>query len=250
MVGSPIPGSLRRTAAVAAFVLAFLGLVSDALFVLAFQFRIDWFMDPALTVAGGPESAELLRWAALTDLLSYYLPTAPIAVALWVELRPRRPILVDAATLAALGFVLAGSIGAVVLAAGGPPLILAYADAVGADRAAIATTFRFLIDLVFHGIWQTLDPLLLGFWFLVVGWLTRIGRPAFGTLALVLGANALPVVLANVLGLGPARDALGGIILALWTAWAIWLGLLLVRNEPLTGESAPGHASYDLSGRT
>lgn len=238
MIGSPIPGGLRRTAAVAAFVLAFLGLVSDALFVLAFQLRIDWFMDPALTVAGGPESAELLRWAALTDLLSYYVPTAPIALALWVELRPRRPVLVDAATLAAFGYVLAGSIGAVVLAAGGPPLVLAYAEAADSDRAAIATTFRFLIDVVFHGIWQTLDPILLGFWFLVVGWLTRIGRPGFGTLALVLGANAVPVVLANVLGLGPARDALGGVILVLWTAWAIWLGLLLVRNQPLIGRAS------------
>lgn len=45
-----------------------------------------------------------------------YLSTAIVALALWHVLRPRSPALADVATLGALGYVLAGSIGAVALA--------------------------------------------------------------------------------------------------------------------------------------
>jgi hypothetical protein len=61
--------------------------------------------------------------AALADLFSYYVPTAVIALALWVVLRDRHPILALAALLGALGYVIAGSIGAAGLAMAGPTLI-------------------------------------------------------------------------------------------------------------------------------
>jgi hypothetical protein len=80
---------LRRAAAIAAFLLAGLGAVSTLLFVAAFQFRSDWFADPALAVAGGAGGAPILQLAALTDLFSYYLPVALIALAIRLAIRPR-----------------------------------------------------------------------------------------------------------------------------------------------------------------
>ena len=114
-----------------------LGTISDVLFVAAFQFRPEWFSDPARLVAGGSRSAELLKWAALTDMFSYYLPIAAVALALWVALRRRGTIVADAATLAAFGYVLAGSLGAATLAMAGPMLMRQYAQP-GADHAAVA----------------------------------------------------------------------------------------------------------------
>lgn len=73
---SPDGELLRRAAAIAAFLLAGLGAVSTVLFVTAFQFRSDWFSDPALAVAGGAGGAPNLQRAALTDLFSCYLPVA------------------------------------------------------------------------------------------------------------------------------------------------------------------------------
>jgi hypothetical protein len=168
---------LHRVATVAAFLLAGLGAISPILIVAAFEFRSDWFADPALAVAGGSGGAPILQWAALTDLFSYYLPLAPIALVIRVTIRPRSPVLVDAATIAALGYVIAGSIGVTALASAGPAMMRAY-DAPGADQAAVPVAFRLLIEIVFRGVWQTLDPILLGFWFLVVGGLTRPQRPA------------------------------------------------------------------------
>lgn len=61
-----------------------LGALSNLLFLAAFQFRPEWFADPAQIVTGGSTSALLLKWAALTDLFSY-LPEGPGL------LGPRRP---------------------------------------------------------------------------------------------------------------------------------------------------------------
>jgi hypothetical protein len=87
---------MRTAAAVALLVTVALGTVSNLLFLGAFQFRRDWFDDPALMVAGGGKSAALLRWASVTDLFSYYLPTAVVALALGFALRPHGPVLARA----------------------------------------------------------------------------------------------------------------------------------------------------------
>ena len=100
-----------------------IGLASNVLFLAAFQFRIDWFLDPLKMISAGPLSAELLRWASVLDLLGYYLATGVLAYALWRVLRPRDPVLADLATLAAIGYTLAGGTAAAVLAMVGPMLM-------------------------------------------------------------------------------------------------------------------------------
>jgi hypothetical protein len=220
-----------RTAAITALVVTVvLGMISNLLFLWAFEFRVDWFLDPAQLVAAGPASPTLLRWAALTDLFSYYLPTAVVALALWHALRSRSPALADGATLGALGYVVAGSIGAVSLATAGPMLLQAYA-APGADQATIATAFAVLAEVVERGVWQLLDTALIGAWLVGVGLLTRADQPAFSRLSLALGGFAWLATLFNVLGLGIARDAALGMVFALWAAWSIWLILLLGRRR-------------------
>jgi len=220
-----------RTAAITALVVTVvLGMISNLLFLWAFEFRVDWFLDPAQLVAAGPASPALLRWAALTDLFSYYLPTAVVALALWHVLRPRSPGLADGATLGALGAVLAGSIGAVSLATAGPMLLQAYA-ASSADQPSIAAAFAVLVEVVWRGVWQLLDTALIGAWLVGVGLLTRVDQPAFGRLSLALGGFAWLTTVFNVLGLGIARDAALGMVFVLWTAWSIWLILLLGRRR-------------------
>ncbi len=220
-----------RTAAITALIVTIgVGMISNLLFLWAFEFRVDWFIDPARLVAAGPASPTLLRWAALTDLFSYYLPTAVVALALWHVLRPRSPALADVATLGALGYVLAGSIGAVSLATAGPLLLQAYA-APGADQASIATAFAVLVEVVWRGVWQLLDTALIGVWLVGVGLLTRVDQPSFARLSVALGGFAWLVTVFNVFGLGIARDASLGIVFVLWAAWSIWLIILLWRRR-------------------
>lgn len=232
---------LRRWAIGAVVITVVLGTISNLLFLAAFQFRVDWFLDPAQLVAGGAGSAELLRWAAITDLLSYYLPTAVVALALRAALRGRGPAQADVATLGALGYVLAGSIGAVSVAFAGPMLMHAYAEP-GADQAAIAIAFRALMETVFIAIWQFLDAIFVAAWMLGIGVLIRADQPRFGRLSLAIAVLFLVGGLLNALGLGLGPNAGLGVLIvtgaafAILSVWLIWLALLLWRRVPPFGE--------------
>ena len=230
---SPVGGTRReawrslRGATVGALIVAVaLGVLSDLLFLAALQFRPEWFADPALLVAGGFTSAELLKWAALADLFSYYLPIAVVALALWTVFRSQSPILAAAALFGALGYVIAGSIGAAGLAMAGPTLIRQYAQP-GADETAIATAFGLLTDVVFRAVWQLVDGIFIAVWMIGTGLLIRIDQPAFARLTLALGVLFLIGVMFNVLGFGLARDATLGVVFVAWIVWDLWLARLI-----------------------
>ena len=249
---SPVTGTRReasltlRGATVGALmVTVVLGGLSDLLFLAALQFRPDWFSDPALLVAGGPASAELLKWAALADLFSYYLPTTVVALALWAALRSRSRILALGALLGALGYVLAGSIGAASLAMVGPTLIREYAQP-GADQTAIATAFGLLTDVVFRAIWQLVDGIFIAAWMIGIGLLMRTDQPAFARLAQALGMLFLIATLFDVLGFGLARDATLGVVFVAWFVWDLWLAMLVWGRRSPFGDltrSAPQRSS-------
>jgi hypothetical protein len=229
--------TLRAATIGALIVTVALGGVSDLLFLAALQFRADWFADPAMLVAGGVASADLLRWAALADLFSYYLPTAVVALGLWAALRRRQPILALGATVCALGYVLAGSIGAASLAMVAPALIRDYAQP-GADQAAIAAVFGLLTEVVFRAIWQLVDGILIASWLIGIGLLVRTDQPAFARLTVGLGLLSLVSTTFNVLDLGIARDATLGVVFVAWFAWDLWLGALVWRGRSPFGDVA------------
>ena len=249
---SPVSGTRReawltlRGATVGALIVTVaLGVISDLLFLAALQFRPDWFSDPALLVAGGPASADLLHWAALTDLFSYYLPTTVVALALWEALRSRSPMLALGALLGALGYVLAGSIGAASLAMVGPTLIREYAQP-GTDQAAIAAAFGLLTDVVFRAVWQLVDGIFIAVWMIGIGLLMRTDQPAFARFARALGVLFLIATMFNVFGFGMARDAVLGVVFVAWIVWDLWLAMLVWGRRSPFGDltrSAPQRSS-------
>lgn len=217
---------LRRVGIAALVVSISVGLTSNLLFLAAFQFRLDRFLEPTLILASGAIRAELLRWAAVLDLFGYYLATAVLAYVLWRQLRPRNPLIADLSTMAALGYALAGGAGAAVLAMVAPLLMHNYTDATPAGQALIASQFVTVLQVVWRSIWQFLDAILLAAWWLGIGWLVRADRPRLSRLSLVLAAAVAAGAAANVAGLGLVRDVLLGVLFTLWTAW--WISLLVV----------------------
>jgi hypothetical protein len=91
-------------------------MTSNLLFLAEFQFRLDWLIEPTRILGGVATSAELFRWAAALDLIGYFLATAVLGYVLWRQLRPRNPVIADLSTMAAVGYALAGGVGAAVLA--------------------------------------------------------------------------------------------------------------------------------------
>jgi hypothetical protein len=95
------------------------------------------------------------------------------------------------------------------------------------DRATTAADFRLLIEVVFRAVWQTLDGILLGAWFLGLWHLSQRVDRRIALLNLALGLLALSGVTANVLGIGLVRDAILGLVFVLWFAWGVAVIALL-----------------------
>jgi hypothetical protein len=221
-----------RTVAVGALIVAIgVGITSNVLFLAAFQFRVDWLLEPTRILGAGGTSAELLRWAAALDLIGYYLATGVLAYALWRMLRPRNPIVADLSVLAALGYTFAGGAGAAVLAMVGPMLMHDYMAAARAEQAVIAAQFEILFEVVWRAIWQFLDAILLAAWWLGTGFLVRADHPGIARLSMVLSAVATAGAISTLLGLNLGRDAGLALVFSLWTIWWISLLVLFLRQE-------------------
>ena len=146
-------------------------------------------------------------------------------------LRKRGPRLADGALVDAVGYVVAGSIAAVMLAVAGPRLLRSY-SAADSDQSALAVTFGFLVDVAVRGIWQVLDGVFIAAWMIGNGLLVRRVLPGFGRLSIGLGVLFLISAAGNVLGLGLLRDGTLGVIFGLWFAWDVWLAMLVWRRRP------------------
>ena len=158
-----------------------------------FSFRLDMFLEPTLILGSGAFPAELLRWAAVLDLFGYYLATAVLAYVLWRQLRPRNPLIADLSTLAAVGYALAGGVGAAVLTIVAPMLMHNYIDAAAAGQALIAAQFATVLQVVWCSIWQFLDAILLAASWLGIGRLLRQDHLRLSHLSLELAGPRQPV---------------------------------------------------------
>lgn len=227
-----MPRDLRRLAVGAIVVSLVVGLASGLVFIAAFRFRLDWFAHPALAIEGGEATAAALRWGAVLDLVGYYLATAVLAYALWRHLRPRNETVADLSFLGALAYAAAGGAGAAVLAMVAPMLMQQYAQA--SSPEVWQAQFAFLFEAVGRGVWQLFDGIALSGWWLGVGILLRGDQRRAALLSFVLAGVGMAGVIFNVLGLALLRDVALILVFALWTAWWIWLLVLLRRGSKPT----------------
>jgi hypothetical protein len=164
------------------------------------------------------------------DMLGYYLPLLPVALFLWRWLGPRNPDWVRFYTFCGLGYVLIGAIGAAILAAVHPPLISAYAQASVEQRPVLETVFSAVWNMVYGGMWNILEVLLAGIWFLGIGSLLWDERRLFSIFSIILGISALLDSLGFILGI-EALALLGvAIYVLLAPFWTLWLGIDLLRK--------------------
>jgi hypothetical protein len=210
--------------------------LSGYLLLAAGGFDPDTLLHPSRLLQGGASTPDLLRWAALTDMLGYYLLFAPLVVALGDRLRDRAGPLADLFTLGGLGYALIGATGAVVLAVAGSDLLNLHATSSGATRDAAAVGFRAVSEAVYHGVWATLEVIPLGLWAIGTGALLWTGQRTLGAVGVGLGLVCWSLSLISILGL---LDRLGAWLLllalpfgVLFWVYTLWLAILILRPTP------------------
>ena len=225
--------SFQRAAGWAGLAAAALAVASIVLGGLALGFDPLAFSDPLGMLALEPRKAELLRWSMLCDMLGYYLLLWPLALLAWAWLRQVRPLWSLLLSVCGLAYALVGAIGAVVLAAVLPGLSAAYAAQPEPAGLAVELVGASLVNAVYLGLWNTLEMILGGAWWLGLGLLLGLARPALPALrwlSLLLGAAALFVALSRMLGLEPLFALALPVVLALIPVWTLWFAVEALRR--------------------
>jgi len=231
-------GERRQSLALMGVALVILEVVASVTFLAAYDFDVKTLgSNPGALPARGAEVAGLLRLGTIVDMLGY-LAFAPIVLYLHRRLSAavsdgvRMLGLPSLLTFCGLGFVLVGSIGAVLYASAGPPLLEASSGG-SASATAARIAFAALGNGVSAGLWGTLEQLLLAVWLIGVGWLVRAEGRAFASLAMVAGLGALSYAARTGLTGHPPADITAPLdlltfgALGLFLGWLLWLAVRL-----------------------
>ena len=170
-------------------VISYLISVVLLLAVMNYSFSIEAFS--GAMISAGSRGAGLLRWAMIFDVFGSYLLLTPLALHLWVWLRPKSPNHVTLYTLCGLAYILIGSMGAIVLSAVLPPLMNEYVQASATQRDTLQVVFDSFLNAVFLGLWNPLEVFLLSIWLIGLGPLIQRERQRLGIVTRLLGFSAL-----------------------------------------------------------
>ena len=170
-------------------VISYLLSVVLLLAVMNYSFSIEAFS--GAMISAGSRGAGLLRWGMIFDVFGSYLLLTPLALHLWVWLRPKSPNHVTLYTLCGLAYILIGSMGAIVLSAVLPPLMNEYVQAATTQRDTLQVVFNSFLNAVFLGLWNPLEVSLLSIWLIGLGPLIQRERQGLGIVTRLLGFSAL-----------------------------------------------------------
>ena len=170
-------------------VISYLISVVLLLAVMNYSFSIEAFS--GAMISAGSRGAGLLRWAMIFDVFGSYLLLTPLALHLWVWLRPKSPNHVTLYTLCGLAYILIGSMGAIVLSAVLPPLMNEYVQASATQRDTLQVVFDSFHNAVFLGLWNPLEVFMLSIWLIGLGPLIQRERQGLGIVTRLLGFSAL-----------------------------------------------------------
>lgn len=221
---------LRRVAAVTAILSAPLAFGNILLGLAAVGFDTgDAYSNPASILSIGSRGASLYRWSMISDMFGFYLLLIPLAVYLWDQLKAKKPGMTSLYSICGLNYILIGAIAAASMTAVAPPMILAYGSASPQTQEILEWLFSSFYQLTFRGLFNPLEMILGGVWWLGMGSLLRHIRPALGIFTLILGAFAWLDALGAIVQVELIFMAgLAGVLLLI-PLWALWTGVDLLR---------------------
>lgn len=208
---------------------ALLALASMALGAIAVEFHLEAFSDPTSILQFARQHA-YAKWFLYTDMLGYYLLLLPIAFYLHEYLQ-RITSWANLLTFCGVGYILTGATGAAILASVWPQQMQEYLTADAVQQAALQREVDNITWIVYGGLWNVLEVLLAGVWWLGVGWALRGEHRSLGTATLVLGIASVLDGLGNMFGFGAVAEPGLNLYLILAIVWAAWAGLLVYRGK-------------------
>jgi hypothetical protein len=204
-----------------------LAFISYFLIAVGVNFNVDFFSDPALVFSIEGVQPELLRWSMIADMLGYYLLLAPVLYFVhdWLEDKTawRRVLTFCGAT-----YILFGAAGAAILAVLWPWYLEAYPGASVEQQHLIRWLLESFTNMVYGGLWNLLDALVSGIWFVGIGIFLKREHRLSGWLGILAGIGSLLDFLGGALQIHAVAEIGLNIYLILAPLWAIVLGRAIV----------------------
>ncbi len=221
--------SFQKLAGVTAIISAPLAMASIVMVLMPVNYNFEAFEKLNLFLSAGTNSAAILRWSMVLDVYGSYLLLTPAAFFLWHWLKLKGEIQAGFYTFCGLAYILLGALGATILSVAWPALVTEYAQASGEYARTLEVVFGTVTNMV-NEIWNSLNPIASGIWWLGIGSLLRSQRRNLGIFTVILGIDQLLHGAGAILGIAFLATITQSLIFLLLPIWAFWLGLDLLRK--------------------
>jgi hypothetical protein len=201
---------------------------------IATHFDPEAFSNPVKLLSLPDVDPFLIRLFMILDLFGYYLLLLPFIFFAHKTMADKTPW---SAFLSSMGYayVFIGAIGAASLAVIWPNLINQFHSASGVSQEIIRADFSLATDFVVKGLWNHLEVLLGGVWWIGLGIFFFEGR-SLKIMSILLGGSCIIDGFGELLVI-PALAEIGlNLYLVLGIIWPIWAGIAMVKDKSVAGQ--------------
>ena len=220
----------QRTTGIITLLSGLLALACMLAGLIGVNYNFDAFSDPLLILTTPGVNVDAARWSMVLDMFGYYLLLLPVIFLVndWIKNKTAWNKLV---TFNGMAYVLTGAIGASILAVVWPYIITAYPGATPALQEILKANFKFVNDMVYGGMWNLLEMLFAGTWWLWVGIILYQNKFSFmGVLTISTGIFCLADAVSGIFQLAWLHELAVNIYLLLAIVWAIVTGIFLLKR--------------------
>jgi hypothetical protein len=222
----------KKDKAIIGYTLILAGVLALACMVIglyATQFDSEAFSNPLSLLDKSNVDPLLLRWFMLFDLFGYYLLLLPFVFYAHHTLKSKTPW-ADFFSNMGFAYVLIGAIGAAALAVIWPSIVEQYPTANETTREILRGNFSLATDFVVKGLWNYLEVLLGGIWWIGIG-VFLFESPSLKVTSVILGCACIMDSVGELFAIPMLAEIGLNVYLVLGIVWPIWLGAKMVRTE-------------------
>jgi len=207
-----------------------IGYISYFLVASSVNFNFDFFSNPSIIFSMPDVHIGMLRWSMIADIFGYYLLLLPVIFYLheWLS---NKTVWKNLISFCGTSYVLAGGIGASILAATWPALLTKFPISSPGEHETIKLLFESFSLMVGNGIWNLFDTIVCGGWMLGVGIFIKEKKSFLGWFTISVGLISLLDGLGNILEVKVIADSAVNLYLVLAPLWAIVIGFNIMKNK-------------------
>lgn len=205
-------------------------LISYVLVAASVNFNFEFFSDPVAIFTMTDVNIDMLRWSMITDVFGYYLLLLPVLFFMHEWLKDKTPWR-NIITFGGAAYILIGAAGASILAVVWPSLLHEYPDASVTQQETIKLLFNSFSDMVFGGLWNLLDGIVAGLWWIGIGIFIRHEKRFLGWFSILVGILSLSDSAGNILEVQPVSETALNLYLILAPVWAITIGFFILKRS-------------------